>query len=74
MNGDTMNGVGRSFLEAGLKANGGILLALEPEVLYSNITDLQFDVMSWGYWTNFLGFVPINPIIPPVKFYYQMQV
>ena len=68
MNGDTMNGVGRSFLEAGLKANGGMPLALEPEVLYSNVTDLQFDVMSWGYWTNFLGFVPINPIIPPVKF------
>ena len=67
MNGDTMNGVGRSYLEAGLKANGGVPLALEPEVLYSNITDLQFDVMSWGYWTNFLGFVPINPIIPPVN-------
>ena len=28
--------------------------------------------MSWGYWTNGFGTIPINPVTPPVSTYKAM--
>jgi hypothetical protein len=52
-NGDTMNGVGNDFFEAGLEVDWP--LALEPEGMGTDTSlafpsELKDDVMSWNYW------------------------
>ena len=47
MNGDTLNGVNRSFWEESLRQNYPI--AIEPEVLHNNFQTLATNVMSWAY-------------------------
>ena len=51
INGDTMQGVNRSFWEAAM--GRGRALAMEPEAMASTddaLRGLETDVMSWGYW------------------------
>merc|ERR1719334_1628878 len=48
-NGDTMDGVNRTFWEEGLSR--GYPIVIEPEVLGSSFSYLSYNLMSWGYWT-----------------------
>jgi gamma-glutamyl hercynylcysteine S-oxide synthase len=48
VNGDTMNGIPREFLDA-CNAQGHVL-AFEPECAMSDIAMVQWDPLSWGYW------------------------
>ena len=68
MNGDTLNGVNRSFWEESLRQNYPI--AIEPEVLYNNFQTLATNVMSWAYWQYFWGI--LNPVAPPVSTFKAM--
>ena len=68
MNGDTMNGVNRSFWEESLLHDYPI--AIEPEVLYNNFQTLAYNVMSWAYWEYYWGI--LNPVAPPVSTYKAM--
>ena len=64
MNGDTMDGVNRSFWEESLFYDYPIVI--EPEIMMSDYQYLSYDVMSWGYWTD--GLFP-NPLVPLVSTY-----
>ena len=68
MNGDTLNGVNRSFWEESLRQHYPI--AIEPEVLYNNFQTLATNVMSWAYWQYFWGI--LNPVAPPVSTFKAM--
>ena len=48
VNGDTMNNIGPEFLAAADAA--GHPLAFEPEGGISNLANIQYDAMNWGYW------------------------
>ena len=65
MNGDTMDGVNGSFWQESLLND--FPMAIEPEVMFSNFQYLEFDTMSWGYWTSW--FPALNPTVPPVSTY-----
>ena len=46
-NGDTMDGVNRSYWEESLRL--GHPIAIEPEIMMSQVDTLAYNVMSWGY-------------------------
>ena len=48
LNGDTMPGLGREYLDASMKA--GFPLALEPEWNVKDLEMVAWNTMSWGYW------------------------
>ena len=48
-NGDTMDGVGAAFWEEGLAR--GHPVVMEPEGLRTSWTPLEYNLMSWAYWT-----------------------
>jgi iron(II)-dependent oxidoreductase len=48
-NGDTMDGVGVAFWEAGLDQAHPVVM--EPEGLRSSWAPLEYNLMSWAYWT-----------------------
>lgn len=48
-NGDTMDGVGAAFWKAGLAR--GHAVVMEPEGLRSSWSALEYNLMSWAYWT-----------------------
>jgi formylglycine-generating enzyme required for sulfatase activity len=48
-NGDTMGGVGQEYVKACDALN--LSLAFEPEGGCRNIMNVQYDVLSWGYWS-----------------------
>ena len=50
LNGDTLDGVNSTWWEEGQRR--GYPVVLEPEVLYSNLSYLQYNHMSWAYWTG----------------------
>jgi len=50
VNGDTMNGIGPEFVAAADAV--GHPLAFEPESGIENLTNIQTDLMSWGYWSR----------------------
>jgi iron(II)-dependent oxidoreductase len=56
VNGDTMNNIGPEFLAAADAVNHP--LAFEPENGISNLANIQYDAMNWGYWQR----SPVPPI------------
>jgi len=54
INGDTLDGMPRIFLEEGIKA--GRKLVLEPELGPASDEAVNYNTMTWGYWDY--GFVP----------------
>jgi iron(II)-dependent oxidoreductase len=59
VNGDTMNGIPKQFLDAA--SAQGHLLAFEPE-LAMPLEDVQWDPLGWGYWTH-----PAVPVLDRYK-------
>ena len=59
VNGDTMSGVPKEFLDATDAV--GHSLAFEPECGLGEIKNIQYDAMNWGYWSY--------PHVPPVDRY-----
>ena len=49
-NGDTMDGVNASYWDETVKFNHP--LAIEPEMMNAGYRNIQYNVMSWNYWTN----------------------
>merc|ERR1719317_387646 len=62
-NGDTLDGVNRTFWEESLRR--GHPMVIEPEYMVSQYDTLQYNAMSWGYWTMGISY----PIVPPVAAY-----
>jgi formylglycine-generating enzyme required for sulfatase activity len=61
VNGDTMSGIGKEFWDAGMAVDHP--LAFEPECgLGGDLSNLQWDVMTWGYWPY-----PAAPVIDRYK-------
>src|SRR6185369_6295406 len=60
INGDTMLGVPEAYMLAADKEKHP--LALEPERALSNINQVKWNTMTWGYW-------PEAPLVPPVSLY-----
>jgi formylglycine-generating enzyme required for sulfatase activity len=60
VNGDTMGGVPKEFLDAARAQNH--LLAFEPECQMSDIAMVQWDLLSWGYWDK-----PPSPLVDRYK-------
>jgi formylglycine-generating enzyme required for sulfatase activity len=60
VNGDTMGGIPKEFLDACRAQNH--LLAFEPECAMSDIAMVQWDVLSWGYWDK-----PVSPLVDRYK-------
>ncbi len=54
VNGDTMDGIPREYREASDQT--GRILAFEPELGVGNLAELQWNNMTWGYWSY--GFIP----------------
>ena len=61
-NGDTMCGVNRSFYEESLRRDHPV--AIEPELWISDLENLSYNVMSWGYYTSMSGTVHNSLILP----------
>ena len=60
-----MDGVNETFWNEGVTR--GHPIVIEPEVLMSNFSYLQYNTMSWGYWTP--GARQVNNIPPLVSVY-----
>jgi hypothetical protein len=59
VNGDTMTDIGQEFLAATDAVDHP--LAFEPEAGITNLPDIQYIPMNWGYWPR--------PLVPPVDRY-----
>jgi len=70
LNGDTMNGVTKDFLDAYTENN--YPLALQPEVNLSDLKMLQWNLCSWGYYFPDWGVLKYNHI-PGVSLYKWLE-
>merc|ERR1711892_179056 len=62
-NGDTLDGENKTYWEESLRR--GHPMVIEPEYMVSQYETLQYNAMSWGYWTMGVSF----PVVPPVAAY-----
>ena len=70
LNGDTMNGVTKDFLNAYTEDN--YPLALQPEVNLSDLKMLEWNLCSWGYYFPDWGVLKYNHI-PGVSLYKWLE-
>jgi len=70
LNGDTMNGVTKDFLDAYTGINYPI--ALQPEVNFSDLKMTEWNRMSWGYYFPDWGQLKYN-YIPGVSLYKWLE-
>jgi len=70
LNGDTMNGVTKDFLDAYTENNHP--LALQPEVNLSDLKMLEWNLCSWGYYFPDWGVLKYNHI-PGVSLYKWLE-